>query len=189
MFRDLVKSNRSYRRFYGEKAIEEATLRELVDIAGITPSAMNRQMMRYRLVNTPEENAKVYATLGWAGYYKDWDGPAEQERPAAYVICLREKALGAPILLDDGIAVQTLALAATEKGLGCCILLNCQWKELFAQLQIDGEKYDFSCVVAIGYPLEQVKLEEMQGGDFHYWRTEDGVQHVPKRKLDELIVK
>ena len=189
MFQDLVKNNRSYRRFDGEKAVEEALLRELVDMARIVPSGMNRQMMRYRLVMTPEENAKVYATLGWAGYYKDWDGPIEAERPTAYIVCLREKALGKPILLDDGIAVQTIALAAVEKGLGCCILMNCRWRELFSQLQIDEEKYEFSCVIALGTPVEQVQLEEMREGDFHYWRSEDGVQHVPKRKLEDLLVK
>jgi hypothetical protein len=28
----------------------------------------------------------------------------------------------------------------------------------------------------------------MVNGDFKYWRDPDGVHHVPKRDLDELIV-
>lgn len=50
MIRELALKNRSYRRFYGEKKIDEKTLRELVDIARNTPSAANRQPLQYRLV-------------------------------------------------------------------------------------------------------------------------------------------
>lgn len=188
MFRDLVVKNRSYRRFYGEKAVSKEMLMDLIDTARIVPSGMNRQAMRYRLTCTKVENALVYSTLGWAGYYKDWDGPVEEERPTAYVICLHDLSLGKPIALDAGIAVQTIALAATEKGLGCCILLNCKHEELFRLLGIDKERYAFCGVIAIGYPLEKVQMEEIKEGNFRYYRTEDGVQHVPKRCLEELLV-
>jgi len=188
MFKDLVAENRSYRRFYGEKPVSKETLMDLTDMARIVPSGMNRQAMRYRLSFTKEENALVYSTLGWAGYYKDWDGPVEEERPTAYIVCLHDLSLGKPIALDAGIAVQTIALAAVEKELGCCILLNCRHEELFCLLHIDKERYAFCGVIAIGYPLEKVQLEDMKNGDFHYYRTTDGVQHVPKRTLDELII-
>ena len=49
------------------------------------------------------------------------------------------------------------------------------------------------CVAAqadsIGRPAETVVLEELEaGGDIRYWRDSDDVHHVPKRKLDELIL-
>jgi len=188
MFKDLVEKNRSYRRFYGEKMVDKEVLLDLVDVARITPSTKNQQCMRYHLVNESAQNALVYSTLGWAGYFKDWDGPVEGERPTAYIVSLREKAVCTPLNFDDGIVAQTITLAAAEKGLGCCILQNCKWKELFSLLNIDEEKYAFSCVIAIGYPLEEVCLEEMEGDDVTYWRTEDAVHHVPKRKLEDLIV-
>lgn len=78
MIRELALKNRSYRRFYGEKKIDEKTLRELVDIARNTPSAANRQPLQYRLVCDDETNSRVYDCLGWAGYYKDWDGPGSR---------------------------------------------------------------------------------------------------------------
>ena len=32
-------------------------------------------------------------------------------------------------------------------------------------------------------------LEDMKDGDYKYWRDAEGVHHVPKRKLEELIVR
>ena len=62
--------------------------------------------------------------LRWAALYKDWDGPAEGERPHGYVvICLPAELADNPIrLIDVGIAAQTMALAACARGLGCCML-------------------------------------------------------------------
>jgi hypothetical protein len=43
-------------------------------------------------------------------------------------------------------------------------------------------------VMAIGAPAETVQIEEMpQSGDIRYWRDAEGVHHVPKRSIEELI--
>ena len=44
-------------------------------------------------------------------------------------------------------------------------------------------------VIALGTPVERVVLEDMKDGDYKYWRDAEGVHHVPKRKLEELIVR
>ena len=38
MIKELILKNRSYRRFYEEKLIEKSTLKELVDLARLSPS-------------------------------------------------------------------------------------------------------------------------------------------------------
>jgi hypothetical protein len=44
-------------------------------------------------------------------------------------------------------------------------------------------------VLAIGKPKERVELETVDtGGSIRYWRDEDGVHHVPKRKLDDVVI-
>ena len=44
-------------------------------------------------------------------------------------------------------------------------------------------------VITLGYPAEKVLLEVLgEDGDIKYWRDEEGVHHVPKRPLDELIL-
>ena len=59
--------------FYENKKITEDELKELVDTGRNTPSAANRQPVRYKLVCDEVMNEKVFECLGWAGYLKDWD--------------------------------------------------------------------------------------------------------------------
>ena len=42
--------------------------------------------------------------------------------------------------------------------------------------------------MALGKPIEQVVVEDVdESGDIKYYRDEQGVHHVPKRTLKELI--
>jgi nitroreductase len=188
MIRDLITQNRSYRRFHQDAAISEETLRELVDLARLSASAANRQPLKYILSCDPEKNALIFQYLGWAAYLKDWDGPAEGERPAAYIVILGDNEISQSIDCDHGIAVQSILLGAVERGLGGCILASVQRVPLRRDLEIP-DRYQILLVVALGKPGETVMLETVgPDGDIKYWRDEDDVHHVPKRPLDEIIV-
>jgi len=186
---DLVSRNRSYRRFDESYAISRETLVELISLARCTASAGNRQPIKYILSCDPESNARIFACLGWAAYLKDWDGPAPGERPSAYIVILIDETITKDWWCDDGIAAQTMLLGATEKGLGGCMLGSAQRDRLRDELDIPGH-LKIRLVVALGKPAETVVLEDVEpGGDIRYWRDEKDIHHVPKRKLEELIVK
>jgi nitroreductase len=188
MFKDLVLKCRSYRRFYQEVAIDKKTLRELVDLARYSASAVNRQPLKYILSSSTEKNALIFSTLHWAGTLKTWPGPDEGERPAGYIIILGDKEIGASFGLDPGIAAQTILLGAVEKGLGGCMLGAVDREDLRKLLNIPA-RYDIPLVVALGKPKEKIILETMKPTDsFDYWRDKDEGHHVPKRKLDDIIV-
>ena len=185
----LVLKNRSYRRFYENEALSMETLESLAALGRIVPSSANSQAIKFMLINTPTENAKVYKTLGWAGMLRDWNGPEEGERPSAYIILLGDLALGKNKLTDDGIIAQTILLGATAKGYGGCMLGNIKRTELSQSLGIDLEKYSIDLVIALGKPKEEVVIEEIT--DLHgnrYYRDENAVHHVPKRSLKDLII-
>ena len=155
MLKDLVYSCRSYRRFYEDVRISEEELKDLVDLARMTASTANSQALKFKLVNTPEENDIVFAALGWAGALPDWPGPKEGERPSAYVIVLEDTSLGKKKYIDAGIAAQTIMLGSVEKGYGGCMLLNVQRDKLLKAFCIDPERYVIHMVLALGKPKEE----------------------------------
>ena len=188
MIKELILKNRSYRRFYEEKLIEISILKELVNLARLSPSGGNIQALRYILVNTKEQNDKINKHIFWAGYYKDWDGPSEGEKPSAYIVVVKDTNLKKDLSQDEGISVQSILLGAVEIGLGGCIIANINRKKLAEKLNLD-EKYEIALVLALGYPKEEVVIETVnEAGDIKYWRDESEVHHVPKRSLDELIL-
>ena len=189
MIKDLIEKNRSYRRFYQNEAISLEILEELVDLARITASAANLQPLKYITSCLPEKNAEIFKTLGWAGYLKDWDGPAEGERPAGYIIILKDREINKAATVDEGIAAQSILLGAVEKGLGGCMLGSVKRDELKKLFGLK-DSLDIVLVVALGKPKEQVVLEAVrQDGDIRYYRDAQQVHHVPKRRLEDIILR
>ncbi len=168
--------------------IDEQSLRSLVDLARCTAAGANLQSLKYILSWTPERNAIVFRTLSWAGYLTDWPGPAEGERPTGYIIILGDTSISKNHFCDHGIAAQTILLGAVEKGFGGCIFGSIDRERLRNDLNID-EKYEILLVIALGKPAEKVVLEPVgPDGSIKYYRDAEGVHHVPKRSLDEIIV-
>lgn len=188
MITDLIRRTRSYRRFYQEEAIDRQTLRDLVNLARLSASGANIQPLKYILSADPERNAQIFPHLGWAGYLEDWPGPAEGERPAAYIIMLGDTTLRESFGCDHGIAAQSILLGATDKGLGGCTIASIE-KDLLRQALGIPEHLEILLVIALGKPRETVVIDPVgPDGDIEYWRDEEGVHHVPKRSLDEIIV-
>ena len=187
-FREVVLCNRSYRRFDEAVALDEATLRELVDLARLSPSAANLQPLKYVLVNSTDAREQVFPCLKWAAALRDWEGPAEGERPSAYIVVLGDTEAAKNFAYDQGIAAQTIMLGAVARGLGGCIMASITRGRLAEVLELD-ERFEILLVLALGKPVEQVKLEPVgEDGSLTYWRDENQIHHVPKRDLSELVL-
>ena len=188
-FKTLVDKNRSYRRFDASKEIARSTLIELVDLARHTPSAANQQPLKYFLSCTADMNAKVFESLGWAGGLPEWPGPDVGERPTGYIVILQDKEIGIGWAgVDAGIAVQTMLLGAVDRGLGGVMFGNIRKKQLREILPIP-ETLDVFLVLALGVPVEKIVLEDVgDDGSVKYYREPDMTHHVPKRKLEEIII-
>ncbi len=188
MLEELIKKNRSYRRFHQDERIDKNTLLELIDLARLSSSGRNIQALKYILSYDRETNEKVFKNLRWAGYLKDWKGPEEGEKPSAYIIMLLDLELADDCYWDHGIAAQSILLGATEMGFGGCMFGSIDKVNLRENFAID-DKYKVLMVIALGKPKENVILDEIaEDGDIRYWRDEDNNHHVPKRKLEDLII-
>ena len=188
MIKDLVVRNRTYRRFDQSFAVGMDTLRELVDLARLSGSAGNKQPLKYILSSDPLKNALIFEHLAWAGYLKDWPGPAEGERPSAYILMLGDKEISSSFDFDNGIAAQCILLGAVEKGLGGCMIASIQRPILREKFNIP-DRYEILLVIALGKPVETVILKTVKtDGDVKYWRDSEGRHYVPKRSLDDIVL-
>ncbi len=189
MIKNLIKKNRSYRRFHQNHRVDVETLRELVDLARLSGSAANLQPLRYILACDPQINEQIFACLGWAGYFKNWSGPKEGEQPPAYIIILSDTAKANDYVgYDCGIASQSILLGAVEKGLAGCMLGSINRKKLKNILSIETQ-FKILLVIALGEPKEEVVIETVgHDNNIRYWRDDKEIHHVPKRKLSDVIV-
>jgi len=188
MIKNLITRNRSYRRFHQEFEIGHETLRELVDLARLSASAANLQPLKYVLSCDSQRNALIFPCLAWAGYLKDWPGPSEGEKPSAYIIILGDTEISQSFGCDHGIAAQSILLGARDRGLGGCMIGSVRRQQLRKDLDVPS-RYEILLVLALGKPKEMVVIEAAgPDGDIKYWRDSEGIHHVPKRSLDEIII-
>jgi nitroreductase len=186
--KELVTTTRTCRRFDESFKVDYKVLEQLIDLARLSASGANKQPLKYILFNKREECEIVFPFLAWAGYLSDWSGPSQGERPSSYIIILGDKSISESFGIDHGIAAQSIMLGATEAGLGGCMIASIKKEGLRAALSIPS-KYEILLVLAIGKKLEKVVVEQIRNGDVKYWRDAEKTHHVPKRSLDELIIK
>jgi nitroreductase len=187
LIEQLIRQNRSYRRFYQDFHISKGNLKYFINLARMSPSARNAQPLKYYIANEKSTCEKIFKTLKWAGYLKDWDGPEQGEKPSAYVIMLGDRNISENHYCDHGIAAQSILLGAVEKGFGGCIIASVDREKLREDLKIDTS-FDIIQVIALGKPKETVMLETIKDDDIKYWRDDNKIHHVPKRNLEDIII-
>jgi nitroreductase len=143
------------------------------------------------IVNDPDTCRKIFPNIGWAGYLADWKGPVAGERPTAYILCLLNhnwlKGSEKEAYFDLGIASQNILLGASAKKLGGCRIGSFSPKvtKIFAF----PDHLSLELIIALGSPVEQVQIEDIdEKDDIKYWRDEHQLHHVPKRKLQDVLI-
>lgn len=187
MIRDLVIKNRSYRRFDSSVKISVKQVSLWIDLARLSGSARNAQPLKYAIVTDDEMCGKIFPFLAWAGYLSNWRGPAEGERPVAYIAVLKDKDIAENHYCDDGIAMQSILLGACEDGFGGCMIGSVNKSKVSRILNLP-DHLEMLWIIALGKPAEKVQIEIAEK-DIKYWRDENDVHHVPKRKLNDVIIK
>ena len=167
-FLELVTGARTCRRFREAEGMPAGMLDWLIACARVTPCGGNAQALRFAVAESPEACAAVFPALKWAGMLTDWDGPEAGERPTGYVAILGEAGTRAKLkAIDAGIAAQTI------------------------QLEVLGipENLEPLLVLALGFQKEVRRVETVGAdGSVKYWRDAQGVHHVPKRPLEDLLI-
>ncbi len=187
-FQKLVLEARTCRRFVEEERLSEADLLWLVECARITPSARNAQVLRYITVSAQENVLDIFQHTLWAAALKDWKGPQEGERPTGFIVMLMPKEANKFVCFDVGIVAQTIQLAATSRGWGCCMVGSINAKEISSRLQAP-ENMDIALVLGLGVAKEKRVIAPMPAdGSCLYWRDAEQTHFVPKRALEEILI-
>jgi nitroreductase len=185
ILKDLIRKNRSTRKYYQDFIINLETLKELVDLGRLSASGGNHQPLKYILSCEPDKNAIIFSNIGLSGQ------PKEGERPSAYIIILRDTELGGYVntQVDHAIAAQSILLGAVEMGLSGCMVGKINRKELQQALHIP-EHYEILLTVTLGKPRETIVIDIMEPDEKRLmgWWDEKGIHHLPKRKLEDIII-
>ena len=191
MIKDLIKKNRSVRGYDASREVTNEELHEMVDCARLSASIVNMQPLKYVTVNTSEGRSKIIGQISFAAKLSERHLPFSGTEPMAYIVICQDKTISKSetgYLTDVGIAAQSITLAAAEMGLGACILGYFSPKEMTNALRLT-ENLRPLLVIALGKSIEDIKIVEIEEGEsIDYYRDENGVHYVPKRKLNDVIV-
>ena len=160
-FKNLVNERQPSRSYDKERMVEKEKIKEILEIARLSPSACNGQP--YFITVASGEAAKSIAKatqgMGMNGFASD--------APVMLVISeepyVKTAALGAKLKKNDyrsidiGILAAHITLAATENGLGTCILGWFDDQKIREICQLSGA---VRLVITLGYPKEGDKLRK-----------------------------
>lgn len=191
MFKKLVKQNRSYRNFDNSYVVTKEQLLEMVDCARLAPASVNVQPFKYFLAYQKEIVNRIQPLTGWARALPDITLPHPGKEPTAFIVICQDLSISEAISRyqkDVGIVAQTILLQATHMGLGGCMIGNYNPDKVKEALQL-AENFTPVLIIAIGKVDEVVNLLDMNEGEpTNYYRDENDVHYVPKRKLEDIIL-
>ncbi|MCH5185510.1 MAG: nitroreductase family protein [Oscillospiraceae bacterium] len=184
---EAIQKRRAIRKFE-RKDIDHNDLVKLIECARVAAYGANMQPLKFAIIEDKVMLDKIFPCTKWAAYLPEGT-PAENERPAAYIAVLGDKSIKASGLfeVDAGSAVATMMLEAVELGLGSCWLGAIDKESIKRLLGLD-ENLTVLYLLALGYPAQESRVCDMNG-DIKYFEDENKVINVPKRSLDDIIVK
>ena len=189
---EAVTMRRSIRRFK-EIPISYEILEKCVNAGRLAPTAVNCQLWEYIIIDDERLLTKVLDTItSLSGIPRPEGGWSSERRPKAYIVVLINTELESEIgagrpntHYDVGLAIENMVLVALEEGLGSCVMTGID-RDRLRQLLNVAENYEIAILLSLGYADENPVIE-IASGSIRRWVDENGIRHVPKRKLEDII--
>ena len=191
MLKELVIKNRSYRGFDENYSFTREQLESYIDLTRYTASSVNAQPLKYKIVYEKNEVEAVRPLTRWARALPDMVLPHPNMHATAFIIICQDTDISpnlARYQKDIGIVAQTITLAAVEEGLGGCMIGNFTPDEVKETLNL-AENLTSMLIIALGKPAEEIVIKEIDNGEStKYYRDENDIHYVPKRKLKDILI-
>lgn len=182
----IINTRRTIRSFIN-KPISKEILISLVDLARMAPSGSNLQPLKYAIITDVKLVNEIFAFTRWAGYLQGKGSPTKKQAPTAFILVLNDQAIRkAGYELDAGASIQNILLGATDLGIGTAWLGAIDRDQIRKLINLP-EKYIIISAIALGIADYKTIVEEEQG-DIKYYVDDLDTLHVPKRKLNDIIV-
>lgn len=217
---EAIKTRKSIRGYKPDE-VPKTVLREILEIAGRSPSAMNTQpweflviggdvLQRIRQTNVEKLKAGVaphgeHSVTGWArdSIYRsrqvelamqlfdlmgiqredavkrgEWmeRGFKFFDAPAAVIVLTDKSLAGSTPLIDIGIVIQSICLAALHYGLGTCIEdQGCLYPDALREIAQIPDSKKIVMAIALGYPdwdfpANKIQTTRIPVDDMITWR-------------------
>ena len=180
----LLAKNRSTRGFDTSFKVRKDQLVSLVEAARLAPSAMNQQVLRYRLV-TEEEAHLLLPHIRMGAALPELKLPLEGTEPNAFVVICTDKE-SRYVDMDMGIATQTMLLRAVEMGLNGICIAAFDHEAVREALHLPLAP---QLILAIGRSAEHIEVVDIAEGESTTYYRKNGTHFVPKFKVEDLIIK
>jgi len=181
----LLLKNRSYRGYDKSYVVHERQLQTIIAVNPKVASSVNMQHLRFHPVLKGPEADIVNRHIRMGRGLPELHLPFPGTEPEAFIIVCSTIPENPGVLIDLGIALQSMTLKAVEIGLGGLIIRNCDYKEIKEELNLP---LDIVAVLAIGKPAEKIELVPVdRDADLKYYRR-DGVHYVPKLRAEDLTI-
>ena len=179
----LLAKNRSTRGFDSSFRVRKDQLVSLIDAVRLAPSAINQQVLRFRLV-TAEEAHLVTPHIRLGRALPELNLPLEGCEPNAYVVICTDKT-SRYVDMDMGIATQTMLLRAVEMGLNGVCIAAFDHDAVREALQLPLAP---QLLVAIGHSAERIEIADISEGESTTYYRKNGTHFVPKLRTEDLII-
>lgn len=187
MIETILKKNRSTRGFDETQKIDAETLKKWISYTRYCGSAANLQPLKYCILNEKNDVEGLLALTKWAAALPEEHLPKPHQHPVAFVVILQDTSIsnGQFVMVDVGIAAQTILLSAVEEGYAGCMIGAFDPNKVQAYLHLEDHLVP-RLLIALGKGTEQIQLVD-HTDSIQYYRK-DGVHYVPKRTMDEILV-
>jgi nitroreductase len=161
----------------------------------MAPNGHNHQILEFVIIDDERLIPSMVACYGHPPKLPVQDAddlPQQDQYPRAFIAILinrtLEVATGVPReghMPGVGAAAQNAMLVALENGVSSCPMMGLESSALKQLLGIPDD-YDIGMLISLGYAAESVVADETSGS-VERWTDDDGVRHIPKRRLVDIL--
>lgn len=184
---DAIKSRRTTRKFK-QTQLSHNDIYDLIDAARLAPTGANLQSLKYMIVSDEKTRKQMFPYIKYAGYLPEWN-PTFDECPPVFIVIVNDTDIkpDARSEVDCGSAIMSMCLAATDKGIGSCWLGAIERDNIKSILNLK-DNHSIAYILGLGYPDQDAKEVEM-ADSIKYYFDDNGTVCVPKRSMEEILIK